>query len=213
MTALSLVRATCAALLLTGLGGCAALSSLNSASQPLPTYDLSAAAGAPTRAAPSSRRVLLVAPPTALGAFDSDRMVIKPNALQVQYLPNSRWVDSVPRQTQTLLIRSIANSGGVGYVGGDAAGPVPDFVLLTDIQSFQAEVGPDGTPGHVTVRLTLTLVRDLDRALVASRVIERQAPLTAADPLSVASAFNTAMTSLLGEATQWTLRAMGGRVS
>jgi cholesterol transport system auxiliary component len=213
MTVSTLARATGSLLLLAALGGCAALSTLNTASQPLPTYDLSAAAGAPTRATPTSRRVLLVAPPTALGAFDSDRLVIKPNALQVQYVPNSRWADSAPRQTQTLLIRALANSGALGYVGGDAAGPTPDFVLLTDIQAFQAEMAPSGAPGQVSVRLTLTLVRDLDRALIGSRIIERRAPLAATDPLSIANAFNAAMTSLLDEATRWTISAMGGRAS
>jgi cholesterol transport system auxiliary component len=212
MTAFTRARVAGALLLLSTLGGCGALSSLNSASQPLPTFDLGVAAGAPAREASRSRRVLLVAPPSALGAFDSDRMVIKPNALQVAYLPNSRWVDSAPRQMQTLLIRAIANSGAVGYVGGDAAGPVADYVLLTDIQAFQAELAPDGRPGQVTVRLTLTLVRDADRQLVGSRILERKAPLPSTDPLAVANAFNTAMTSLLQEATRWTVSSMGGRV-
>ena len=213
MTVSTLVRTAGSLLLLASLGGCAAVSTLNTASQPLPTYDLSASAGLPKRATPTSRRVLLVAPPTALGAFDSDRLVIKPNALQVEYVPNGRWADSVPRQTQTLLIRALANSGAIGYVGGDAAGPVSDFVLLTDIQAFQAEMGPDGAPGQVSVRLTLTLVRDLDRSLVGSRILERRAPIAATDPLTIANAFNAAMTSLLGEATQWTIGAMGGRAS
>lgn len=194
------------------LGGCAAVSTLNSAAQPLPTYDLSVAAGTPARATPTSRRVLLVAPPTALGAFDSDRMVVKPNALQVAYLPNARWSDSAPRQIQTLLIRAIGNTGALGYVGGEGAGPTPDYVLLTDVQAFQVEVGPDGRSGQATVRLTLTLVRDADRALVGARVFERHAPLAATDPLSVANAYNAAMTSLLGEAARWTIGAMGGRV-
>lgn len=212
MTVSTLVRTAGSLFLLATLGGCAALSTLNTAAQPLPTYDLSVAAGVPTRATPTSRRVVLVAPPTALGAFDSDRMVIKPNALQVEYVPNSRWADSVPRQTQTLLIRALANSGAIGYVGGDAAGPVPDFVLLTDIQAFQAEMAPDGGPGEISVRLTLTLVRDLDRSLIGSRIIERRAPVQSTDPLAIANAFNAAMTSLLGEATRWTVGAMGGRV-
>ncbi|PZQ51626.1 MAG: ABC transporter [Rhodovulum sulfidophilum] len=213
MSARSLARATLALVLpVVLLGGCGAVASLNTASQPLPTFDLGVAAGTPARAAPTSRRVLLVAAPSALGAFDSDRMVIKPNALQVAYLPDSRWVDSAPRQIQTLLIRAIANSGAVGYVGGDAAGPLPDYVLLTDIQAFQAELTPAGQPDQVTVRLTLTMVRDADRRLVGSRIIERHAPLAGTDPLTVANAFNAAMTSLLDEATRWTISSMGGRV-
>ena len=206
-------RALIALASLSLLGGCAAVSTLNSAARPLPAYDLGVAAGTPARATPTSRRVLLVAPPTALGAFDSDRMVVKPTPLQVAYLPDARWVDSVPRQTQTLLIRAIGNTGALGYVGGEGAGPTPDFVLLTDIQAFQVELAPDGRSGQVLVRLTLTLVRDADRALAGSRIFERRAPLAAADPLSVANAYNAAMTSLLAEAARWSVGAMGGRVS
>lgn len=212
MIARPLLRALTLTPLLALLGGCGALSTLNTAAQPLPTYDLGVATGPPARGAPTSRRVLLVAPPTALGAFDSDRMVVKPNALQVAYLPNSRWVDSAPRQTQMLLIRALANTGALGYVSGDSTGPLPDYVLLTDMQAFQAELDAAGGPGQVTVRLTLTLVRDEDRALISSRVLERSAPLTSTDPLAVANAFNVAMTGLLQEATRWTISSMGGRV-
>lgn len=207
------VRTLGAVLSLPLLGGCAAISTLDSASAPLPTYDLGVAAGTPVRGVPTSRRVLLVAPPTALGAFNSDRMVIKPNALQVAYLPNSRWADAAPRQIQTLLIRAIANSGAVGYVGGEGAGPTPDFVLLTDIQAFQAELEPGGEGGHVVARLALTLVRDADRGLVGSRMLEARVPLASTEPLAVANAFNAAMTGMLREATRWTVGAMGGRVS
>ncbi len=204
MSRLALVLGLAAA-----LGGCAAISTLNSASQSLDTYDLSASVvppGAPTR----SSRVLLVATPTASSAIATDRMVIKPNPLQIKYLPDGRWVDAAPMHVQALLIRSIGNSGGVAFVGGDAAGPVPDFVLLTDLQAFQAEVGP---PSQVVVRMSLTLVRDLDRRVVASRTFETTVTLGETGAMPVAAAFNAAMAGLLRQATVWTVSAMGGRVS
>ena len=194
---------------LLAVGGCAAISTLNSASQSLDTYDLSASVppqGQPAR----SSRVLLVATPTASSAIATDRMVIKPNALQIKYLPDGRWVDSAPMHVQALLIRSIGNSGGVAFVGGDAAGPVPDFVLLTDLQAFQAELGP---PNQVVVRMSLTLVRDIDRRVIASRTFETTVALQSDQAMPVAAAFNAAMAGLLRQATSWTVAAMGGRVS
>lgn len=205
------VRALGALVLLGLLGGCQAISTLNDASRSLDSFDLAAAAVPPGPEA-RSRRVLLVALPTATGAVATDRIIVKPNPLQVAYLPDSRWIDPAPQHVQSLLIRSIGNSGGVGFVGGDAAGPVPDFVLLSDLQTFDAEIGPDGKPRQVTVRLNLTLVRDFDRALVASRRFEATVPLASTEPLSVAAAFNSAMAAILRDATRWTVAGMGGRV-
>ena len=56
---------------------------------------------------------------------------------------------SAPVHVQALLVRSIANSGAVGFVGGDAAGPVPDFVLLTDLQRRSSRA--DGKPTRIAV--------------------------------------------------------------
>ncbi len=208
MTQKALFRAAALGLGLAMLSGCAAISTLNSASTSLATFDLTSAAVPP--AAPSrSNRALLVAQPTASSAINTDRIVVKPNILQVTYLPDGRWIDTAPLHVQALLVRSIANSGAVGFVGGDTAGPLPDFVLLTDLQAFQAELGP---PEQVSVRLNLTLVRDLDRRLIASRTFEATAPLTSTDATDVALAMRTAMAGLLREATAWTVRAMGGRV-
>lgn len=213
MIPVSLLRAGALSLGLTLLGGCAAISTLNSASQSLPTYDLTNAAVPPSAQPGRSSRVLLVAAPTASSAINTDRIVIKPNVLQVAYLPDGRWIDAAPVHVQALLVRSIANSGAVGFVGGEAAGPVPDFVLLTDLQTFQAELGPDGKPARISVRMTLTLVHDIDRRLVASRTFEGSAPLASTDPLQVAVAFDSAMHAILRDATRWTVGAMGGRVS
>lgn len=217
MTPIQLARAAAVRLVvrfgllvgLAALSGCAAISTLNSASQSLDTFDLSASVvppGAPTR----SSRVLLVATPTASSAIATDRMVIKPNPLQIKYLPDGRWVDAAPMHVQALLIRSIGNSGGVAFVGGDTAGPLPDYVLLTDLQAFQAEVGP---PSQVLVRMSLTLVRDIDRRVIASRTFETTVNLGSTDAMPVAAAFNAAMAGLLRQATVWTVSAMGGRVS
>lgn len=208
-----LIRAGAVSLGLTLLGGCAAIGTLNQASQSLPTFDLTAAAVPPSAQPGRSTRVLLVASPTASSAIATDRIVIKPNALQVAYLPDGRWIELAPVHVQALLVRSIANSGAVGFVGGDAAGPVPDFVLLTDLQTFQAELGPDGKPTRIAVRMTLTLVRDLDRRLVATRVFEASAPISSTQALPVAVAFDSAMRGILAEATRWTVGAMGGRIS
>ena len=198
--------------ILGAMSGCGALSSLSAASERLPSYDLGAAA-VPPGPARASRRALLVTTPTATGAIDTDRIVIKPNALQVEYIPDSRWIDAAPDHVQTLLIRSLANSGAFGYVGADPAGPIPDYVLFTDLVAFQTEVNSaPGMPMQVRIRLNLTLMNDINRSVTATSAFERVVPVASAEPLAVVTAFDTAMSGILLETTAWTVRALGGRI-
>lgn len=204
-------RAALLALAPAVLAGCAAISSLDSASRTLEAYELSAPAGevAGTRTA----RTLLVELPTASGGLGTDRIMVKPNPIQVQYLSGARWIEPAPALVQALLVRSIANTGRVGFVSGQASGPIPDFVLLTDLQAFQAEVPPGGQPPVVVVtRIALTLLRDIDQRVVATRVLEQRVPAASADPSDVVRAFDTAMHALLTEATRWSIdvTASGG---
>lgn len=191
------------------LPACTAVRSIDSASRSLDTYELQPLAGAPPRA--RSGRALAVELPTASGALSTERILVKPNPLQVAYLPGARWVDAAPVHVQSLLIRSIANSGRTGFVGQPAGGPLPDYDLLTDLEALQAEVQRSGQPPYeVVVRMTLTLVRDLDGRVVATRRFERRVGAPSSDAPTLVSAFNVAMSGLLGEATSWTVAAMSG---
>jgi cholesterol transport system auxiliary component len=151
-----------------------------------------------------------VSMPTASGGIGTDRIMIRPGALQIAYLPDGRWVDPVPVHVQQLLIRSLAGTGRLGFVGGESSGPLPDYVLLTDIQAFQAEVTPGGAaPVRVDVRMTLTLLRDIDRSVIAAHRFERSVSAGSDDAATVVAAFDVAMRSLLAEATGWILASTG----
>lgn len=63
----------------------------------------------------------------------------------------------------------------------------------------------------MTVGMTLTLVRDADAGLVATRRFYRTVDATDTDARSIAAAFDTAMTSLLQETTSWGLTVITGR--
>ena len=72
-----------------GPSGCAAVSSLSGASQPLDAYALTPLAR--PRWSRGSRHVV-VETPSASGAIATDRILIKPDRLQAAYLPGARWV-------------------------------------------------------------------------------------------------------------------------
>jgi ABC-type uncharacterized transport system auxiliary subunit len=88
---------------------------------------------------------------------------------------------------------------------------LPDYLLLTDIEAFQAEVRQGAEPPvEVVVRLTLTLMRDIDGRVVGVRRFERTVGAASDGPPDVVSAFNVAMSGLLQEATAWIVAAMSG---
>lgn len=192
------------------LSGCATASSLRSAATPLDTFVLNPlAAAAPAH---GGSRVLYVADPTASAAIAGDRIVMKPDPIQVTLLGDGRWVEALPLHLKSLLARSFANTGHFAFVGTSTVGPLPDFTVLTDIDAFQAEILPaGGPPARVVVSMTLTIVRDIDGRLVASRHFAKTAETAGTDSRSVVLAFEAANGALLREAIPWATATMTGR--
>jgi cholesterol transport system auxiliary component len=188
------------------LAGCTAISSLDSASRPLSAYMLSPTPPAGT--VPTSDVRVVVESATASGALDTDRILVKPNPLQAEYLAGARWIDPAPRLVQELLVGSLRNTRAFAYVGTDPAGSFPDYTVLTDLRDFQAEVDPGtGTPTVVRVGFDLSVIREIDGAIAASRRFTSSAGIAppGSDPLPIVSAFNAASDAALREAAGWLL--------
>ena len=200
MTLRKTFRFACLVLGLAATAGCSALSSIESASKPLDTFELNPLPAGSVAAA-RSRRSLEVALPTATGALTSDRIVIKPTPLQVQALPNARWVNEATEHVQLLLVRSLTGSGRFALVTSAGSGPTPDYVLLTDLQAFQAEVTPDQVT--VVIRTTMTLLSDIDGTIISSRSFANTATVPDTTTELVVTAFDEAMTQQLRDVAGW----------
>lgn len=200
------MRALVVMTLLGALSGCAALGALQTAAAPLESYELTPlpASGAAGR----SGLHLRVELPAASGALASDRIVIKPNPLQVQNLPEVRWVDDANTHVQMLLMRSLAGTGRFGLVTGDGPGPLPDLSLLSDLEAFQAEIVPP-TPAVpqptqvVRVGMTLSVFDERSNTVRATRRFEQLSAATSTQPIALVAAFDQAMTAILRDAAGW----------
>ena len=92
---------------------------------------------------------------------------------------------------RNLLARSLANSGRLGLVSTNTVGPLPDFTVMTDVETFQAEVGsPAGAPARVIVAMTISIARDVDGRLVAAQHFVRTADPTGLDAPQIVAAFD-----------------------
>ncbi len=200
MTFSKVLRRTILGLGLLLLAGCSALSSIQTASRPIDTYELKPLPPGAVRASRSSRH-LEVALPTATGALKSDRIVIKPTPFQVQTLPDGRWINETTEHFQLLLVRSLSNSGRFALVTGTGSGPSPDLVLLTDLQAFQTEVAEEGV--RVVIATSMTLLRDSDGRILTSRDFRNTVTVPDTSVDQIVRGFDAAMTQQLTEIVGW----------
>ncbi len=186
------------------LAGCGALSAVSDATDPLEAFTLSPVRPAIVGAGTSH---IVVPAAVASGAIATDRILVKPTRVQAAYLPAARWVDPAPVLIQSLLVGSLQSSAGFRLVSRDDAGLKPDFIVLLDLSQFQAEAPAEGEPAWtIRVGLTVTVIRDEDRSIVASRRFDAKSGAPGQEVGPVVAAFDAATMQVLREATAWIVR-------
>lgn len=189
------------------LSGCSAIGALNSAGSTLAAYELRTAEDGPA----ARRRLgseLTVPLPTTSGALDTDRILVRPGALEASYLPGASWTDTAPEMVQTVLVRQIDASGAFSYVGRRPAGVTTDFALLTELTDLQAEIGADDSVA-ARVGLRATLLNDATGAIVASRTFSAMVPADGSETAAVTAALDQGMRQVLADLTRWLLGSLG----
>ncbi|WP_322889527.1 MULTISPECIES: ABC-type transport auxiliary lipoprotein family protein [unclassified Yoonia] len=184
------------------LSGCSAVSALNSAGTARDTYDLIPPSGSVTGR--QTQRTLLVALPDATAAINTDRILVRPNAAAITYLPDGRWTAELPRVVQSLLVRSISATGRIGYVGPAEGGPVPDSALLTRVDAFDVTIGADGIP-VAAIDMTLTVLNDRDQRVLATRRFSQSVPVANDSSAAIVAGFQALVDSLLPAMADWVL--------
>ncbi|MDO5658749.1 MAG: ABC-type transport auxiliary lipoprotein family protein [Paracoccus sp. (in: a-proteobacteria)] len=190
------------------LPGCAAISALSG--EPVrDVFELRPPVDTPRTCGQGSRIELVVEPPKVSGSLDSDRIMVRPNVLQAEYLGDSRWADPLPEMVRTLLVRSLGAYDIFRYVGRDPLGMSGDVALLTEITRFNAAISPDEA---VTVELQVNaqLVEEMTTNIVARRQFNVVVPVEEADTRELMPAFDRATLQLLTQMSDWTISAVGG---
>ncbi|MEP3443018.1 MAG: ABC-type transport auxiliary lipoprotein family protein [Sulfitobacter sp.] len=185
------------------LGGCSAISSLNAASEPLDTYDLRPVTG--PKSGRRTTRTLLVAKPQASAPLTSDRILVKPDAVSITYLPDARWSDELPDLVQSVLVQSISGTGRLGYVGRSDAGPIPDKAMLVRIDAFEVAALQDGT-FEARVVMDLTIINDSDQRVVGSRQFYQTRAVSSDTPQQIVIVFQEILNDLLPDISDWSIR-------
>lgn len=194
------------------LSGCAAITAIGDVATPLEAYDLNVDSALAPRAGRPLARALIVEVPEVAGALDTDRILVRPNPLQAQYLPGARWTDPPAPLFQGLIVRNLEDSGGLRFVGRRPVGAGGDFALIGTLSDFQAELAEDDAV-TIRIRYSARLVRESDASIIASRVFETRAPAESNTVLPTVAAFNNAAEAVIPEISRWVLSTLGARLT
>lgn len=204
-------RTTLFAILAALLSGCGAISAIGDATTPLDAFELRAPSDGPVALGRPLQRDLIVETPSTSGALDTDRIMIRPNPLQAQYLPRASWSDSTPVMVQTLMLRSIENANALRYVGRRPLAGSGDFALISELTNFQAELDTGSDTAVIRLRLIARIVRESDATIIATRTFTASDTASSLETLDLVESFNDAVDPLMTDLTSWILATLGIR--
>lgn len=176
------------------LAGCLSLGGT-----PPVTYDLRPTV--PQGVSRRSNRMVAIDTPEAIATYDSERIVVREAGGILSYLSESQWSDRLPVLVQTRMLQSFRDAG-VSNIGRPRDPVVIDVILSTDIRAFELDTAT-GVP-LARVALSVRLVDDRNRALMASRTFSADTQAASTNPVAVVAALNAALDTVLGEVVVWT---------
>lgn len=203
-----LFRSTALLISLLCLAGCAALGALNAATETGDAYELRPPAGV-SRAGSTQNAQLVIDVPTASGAIDTNRILVRPNASQVQYLSGAQWTQAAPVMVQSVLVETFLQTGGFQFVGQRPIGPVADVILVTHLSDFGVDIDPASGAATVAMAMTANLVREEDAAIISSRRFSRQARVSTTDTPAIIAGFESVSAGVFSDLASWVLRTRG----
>ena len=149
---------------------------------------------------------LLVDVPAAQLALDSTRIAIAPAPDRIDYYADVAWADRAPALLQSVVVEAFERYGRIQAVQRQGGGLHADILLTMNLDDFEV----DAAAATVRVRFTAKLVRMKDRAIVAARDFQAEAPVGGGGFAGVVAAFNHAVDDILPDLVTWTL-GQGGR--
>ena len=190
-------RAALVAVLATTLAACGSTQAKND------TFALSSVAAVEGPSAKS--RQILVPQPSALKALDSEQIVIRPSASEIQYLAGAQWSDSLSKMVQAKLVQAFENTGRLGGVGKPGEGLAIDYQIVTDIRAFEVQTaGADAA----VVEISAKLLNDRNGTVRAQKVFRATVPVRGAGNPAFVKALDAAFAGVTADIVGWTLGAI-----
>lgn len=197
---MTLFRNACIALALVGLAACV---TVLPETDPVTLYRLEAEVR-PALAPASGPRLYLLRTPTRFNAAAATDRIMTVTDGQVAYLAGARWASPTPVLFDEALSRAFdtaaVETSLVGYDGAARA----RHVLRLEVREFVAfyQAGGSVAP-EVRLRVTASIVRRQDGALISERMFDVRTPAAANRVSTVVGAYDSALGQVLGEVVAW----------
>jgi phospholipid/cholesterol/gamma-HCH transport system substrate-binding protein len=150
-------------------------------------------------AAPKALDTQIAVPePTALVAFETQKVLAAPSPDELRPLEAGQWEDSIPKLVQAGVVRSF-ESAGFTHVGKATDGFTPEAQLLLDVRSFTLSLG---TPPTARVEIAATVL-GADGKIEAKRDFSASAPAAGTDTPAAAAALSKAFGEVARDLVAW----------
>lgn len=147
---------------------------------------------------------ILVKVPTALKAYDTDRIVFKPSPRVITYVAGAQWLDTAPRLIQARLVEVFENTGRTGATAQPGDGLVIDFQLIPTLRRFEIV----GERNEALLELSIKLLTDRTGQVVQTRIFTARARVSGSEPDDYVRALDAAFDQAAAEIVAWVLRAI-----
>jgi cholesterol transport system auxiliary component len=184
------------ALLMSLLAGCSSIGG----AEKLNTYDLTG----PEKVSAGPRKAkvqVLVTEPTALKALDSENIVVREGAGQIQYLGGAQWGDRLPKIVQARLIEAFERSGRFGGIGRPGEGLAIDYQIITDIRAFGIQ------DGVAEIEIAAKILNDRNGVVRGSKVFTASVN-AGTGPDALVKALDQAFAEVASELVTWAGRSL-----
>ena len=147
---------------------------------------------------------LRIARPYADAAHDSERILVRPQAGELQVYKGAAWAQPAPDLVHDTLLRAFGDSGRFAGVARRGESVSPRYELLLDLRRFESDYDGGATPA-ARIELGARLVRTDDQAIVASRVFSSAVPADGTAVASVNHAFERGLGDVSAQMIGWVL--------
>ncbi len=166
----------------------------------MPVYDLVAATNFPSKPAEAPSWTLVVPEPSTLMGFNTDKILLQPEAGESVPVDNARWGDNLPILVQAKVVQSFENAGYANSVSRTRDGLTGDYQLIIDIRRFHISTAKEATADIDFI----AKLANKDGKIIAASTFQATAPAKGSEAQAYVDAFDEAFAKLETDLVDWT---------
>ena len=181
--------------------GCGALKSLEGKSIPDSIFDLTPKASVLSqRADPAT--ILFFENITTAPFLDTEKIIVKPNPQEIQYLAGARWADQAPNLLNRYFVLALENLDDILVIGSQDTTRLYSYRLSVDVRDFSANLTGGDAP-VVRVEIMANLMKASPLQGIARKGFARQVPAASNTKAEIIAAYNSAVQDVAGDLRTW----------